>query len=89
MPCTPISGKTPDGHEWTGISCTRGSSKKDLGMCMTSGCSGRAEFLCDFPSSTKNGKTCDTKCCRRCAKQVGENVHHCPACWVESLKGKR
>lgn len=86
MPCTPIFGKTPDGQEFTGFSCSRRPKSKDLGMCMTSGCSGRAEVLCDFPLSEKNGKTCDRKCCRRCAKQVGENAHHCQACWVESLR---
>lgn len=39
------------------------------------GCSGRGEFLCDYPVA--EGKTCDRPCCRAHAKRIGEDRDHC------------
>jgi hypothetical protein len=58
------------------IACSRGERHK-LGKCRV--CWHRqATLLCDGPSATARGKTCDTPLCRSCAKPGGPNVDYCP-----------
>lgn len=37
-------------------------------------------FLCDYVIAYRTDKaiTCDRGCCRRCARQIGPDLHHCP-----------
>lgn len=66
MPCEVIGGA---------IVCSR-SSGKTLGKCRQ--CWVReATLLCDGPSVSDRGKTCDTPLCRTCAVHVEPNRDFC------------
>jgi hypothetical protein len=85
MPCDPVHGKDKEGNKFSGFVCRRRAPAPKLGLCMASqGCARQAEVLCDGPKP--EGKTCDKKCCRSCAKRVGPNKDFCPACYIESLR---
>lgn len=50
------------------------------GPCSVPGCGRMHGILCDFPVERKGAKgTCDAKLCRRCAKELGPEIHVCPA----------
>lgn len=85
MGCQVIHGQTGDGGEFTAFVCSRGRGRRsNMGLCLVNGCATPAEVLCDWPVG--QGKTCDRKLCRRCAKRVGDNLDYCPGHWIESLE---
>lgn len=57
------------------IVCSR-RSRKSLGKC-TECWINEATKLCDGPSATARGKTCDKPLCQRCATTGGANVDYC------------
>lgn len=66
MPREPIPG---------GLMCSRGGRRT---KCATPGCSGRADFLCDFPLAGKRaGKTCSRAMCERCRRAQSPGVDYC------------
>ena len=40
-------------------------------------CAGVGDYLCDYPVG--ENKTCDAPLCETHAKEIGENLHYCPA----------
>lgn len=60
------------------ICCTRGA--RAWKPCSTTGCTGRALFLCDFPLEGKRqGQTCDRPVCAGCRRSQGPHVDYCRA----------
>lgn len=57
------------------IVCTR-TSRKQLGRCRECWVQ-TATLLCDGPSKSARGKTCDKPICRACATAGGHNVDYC------------
>lgn len=69
MTCDTV--KLPDGA--TAIVCSRGRRKE---RCQEPGCTGRADYLCDFDLGGKEG-TCDKKLCKAHRNRVGRK-DFCP-----------
>ena len=75
--CTPFL--VTDGG-LTGFVC---GDRVKLRRCV--GCGKTAALLCDYP---RDEKTCDAPICASCAREVGEDRHHCPTHAKEEPAGK-
>lgn len=66
-------------HDDAGNVIGRACYREQRARCATTGCTGAAVLVCDFPV-TRRGKParCNRHVCRRCAQAVGTREHFCP-----------